>query len=443
MFGRFNLKIIVAGDPILEKIFGRGATDRKGIAVQVAQVVEAVREKGDKAVCEYTARFGGPELAPGELKVTAGAIEDAYRRVDDSFLAALRLALENITAFHRKQAQRSWFETGSDGAILGQLVRPLRRVGIYVPGGKATYPSSVLMNAVPARVAGVREIAMVTPPAQDGTVSPYTLVAAAEAGVTEIYKMGGAQAIAALAYGTPTVARVDKITGPGNIYVTVAKQQVYGQVDIDMLAGPSEVLIIADETADPAFIAADLLSQAEHDEMASAVLLTPCQELAARVQAEVVAQASLLPRGEIVEHSLENYGAIVITRDIGQAFDLANRFAPEHLELMISEPFHWLSHVENAGAVFLGSYSPEPVGDYLAGPNHILPTGGTARFYSSLGVDAFLKKTSLIAYNGAALKKVGNAIIKLAEVEGLAAHAGAVQIRLKNIENKKGKGGCV
>lgn len=439
---RYRLRIIEAGEPILDKIVDRNAADREEIAAQVAQVLASVRESGDEAVCRFTARFGGAKLTPDLLKVTGEEIEDAYRLVDGDILAALRLALDNITVFHRRQLQRSWFEPGDGGAILGQLVRPLRRVGIYVPGGKASYPSSVLMNAVPAKVAGVKEIVMATPPAMDGSVNPYTLVAAAEAGVSEIYKMGGAQAVAALAYGTATIPKVDKITGPGSIYVTLAKQQVYGQVDIDMLAGPSEVLVIADETANPVFVAADLLSQAEHDEMASSVLLTPCRELARKVQEEVVRQASLLPRGEIMERSLDSYGAIVITRDLEQAFDLANRFAPEHLELMIAEPFHWLSRVENAGAVFLGHHSPEPVGDYLAGPNHILPTGGTARFYSPLGVDAFMKKTSLIAYTETALEKVGGAIVKLAQTEGLTAHANAVQVRLINYENERGKGGC-
>ena len=443
MTRKFYLKIIRAGDPALDKIFERNVAQREEIAIQVAQVLASVREKGDDAVCGFTARFGGAKLTPAELKVTAEEIEDAYCQVDGDLLAALRLALDNITAFHRKQMQRSWFEPGEGGVILGQLVRPLRRVGIYVPGGKASYPSSVLMNAVPAKVAGVKEVAMVTPPAFDGSVNPYTLVAAAEAGVEEIYKVGGAQAIAALAYGTAAIPSVDKITGPGSVYVTLAKQQVYGQVDIDMLAGPSEVLVIADETADPIFVAADLLSQAEHDEMATSVLLTPSRELARKVRDEVVVQASLLPRDKIIERSLDSYGAIVITEDIEEAFELANRFAPEHLELMVAEPFRWLSRVENAGAVFMGAYSPEPVGDYLAGPNHILPTGGTAKFYSPLGVDAFLKKSSLIAYTDAALEKMGDAVIKLAEVEGFYAHANAVRVRLKKYNNKRGNGGLL
>jgi len=431
------IKLVKAEDPCLDKILSRNTSRHEEIAAQVAGILASVHARGDEAVCELTACFGGPRLTPGELKVTGAEVDAAYGLVDDSFIAALRLALDNITAFHRRQLQHSWFEPGGHGVILGQIVRPLRRVGIYVPGGKASYPSSVLMNTVPAKVAGVKEICMVTPPDHDGTISPYTLVAAAEAGVNEIYKIGGAQAIAALAYGTATVPKVDKITGPGNIYVTLAKQQVYGQVDIDMLAGPSEVVVIADETAAPSFVAADLLSQAEHDELASVVLLTPCADLAVKVQAEVVRQAALLPRREIIEQSLKNNGIIVITGDLNQAFDLANRFAPEHLELMITEPFHWLSRVENAGAVFLGSYSPEPAGDYLAGPNHVLPTGGTARFYSPLGVDTFMKKSSLIAYTRAALDKVGASIIKLAEVEGLTAHANAVRVRMKEYETEK------
>jgi len=436
------IRIVKAGDSFLDKIFIRKTSNQEEIAVQVARILTSVQSRGDEAVCEFNAGFGGSKLTPEELKVTDNEVEAAYRTVDNTFLAALRLALDNITAFHRKQLQQSWFETGDRGAVLGQLVRPLRRVGIYVPGGKASYPSSVLMNAVPAKVAGVQEIAMATPPADNGKINPYTLVAAAEAGVNEIYKIGGAQAIAALAYGTAIVPKVDKITGPGNIYVTLAKQQVYGQVDIDMLAGPSEVLVIADHTANPSFVAADLLSQAEHDEMASVMLLTPCGDLALKVQSEVLRQASLLSRQEIIEHSLENYGAIVLTESLEDAFELANRFAPEHLELMISEPFNWLYKVENAGAVFLGSHSPEPVGDYVAGPNHILPTGGTARFYSALGVDAFIKKTSLIAYTPAMLNEVGGAIVKLAEIEGLTAHANAVQIRMHKNEVIDEKEGC-
>ncbi|TEB04647.1 Histidinol dehydrogenase [Pelotomaculum schinkii] len=432
------IKIFEADEPVLEKILRRKALDQSATAAVVAEVLSAVRGDGDAAVCALTARFGGPELRPDQLRVNDEEIKAAYGLVEENFLSSLRLAIKNITAYHQKQQANSWFKTDENGAILGQLVRPLRRVGIYVPGGKASYPSSVLMNAIPAKVAGVREIAMVSPPASDGSMNPYTLVAAAEVGISEIYKAGGAQAVAALAYGTASIPRVDKITGPGNIYVTLAKQQVYGQVDIDMLAGPSEVLIIADETADPGYVAADLLSQAEHDERASAILLTPSRELAGKVQEQVAGQAGRLGRYEIITHSLADYGAIVITGDIDQAFDLANQAAPEHLELMLAEPFRWLFKVENAGAVFMGHYSPEPVGDYLAGPNHILPTGGTARFYSPLGVDAFLKRTSLIAYNEPALEQVGADVINLAGVEGLSAHANAVRIRMKNCSKERG-----
>jgi histidinol dehydrogenase len=425
------IKIVEAGASLLERILERKIAGMEEARAVVARVLAAVRERGDEAVCEFTVSFGGPAVAPVALRVSEDEIAEAYRQVDDDFLAALRLALENVTAFHRRELRRSWLEAGTEGVILGQLVRPLKRVGIYVPGGTAAYPSSVLMSAVPARVAGVAEIAMVTPPAADGTVSPYTLVAAAEAGVTEIYRVGGAQAVAALAYGTAAIRKVDKITGPGNIYVTLAKQQVYGIVDIDMLAGPSEVLVVADGTAKPDWVAADMLSQAEHDRMAAAVLITPDRELARRVQEEIERQVPALPRREVISHSLAEYGFIVITADLKEALELANRFAPEHLELMVAEPFRWLPLVENAGAVFLGHHSPEAVGDYLAGPSHILPTGGSARFFSVLGLETFLRRTSVISYTPAALAGVGRAVVKMAGVEGLTAHARSVEVRLE------------
>lgn len=431
------IRIVEAKDPIVQQIMHGRECGNAEAAAQVAQILAAVRERGDAAVSEFSSRFGGPHLPAGRLKVADDEMKFAYGQVKDGFLSALRRALINITNFHKKQLAGSWFDAGERGAIVGQLLRPLRRVGIYVPGGKASYPSSVLMNAVPARVAGVKEIVMATPPDADGTVDPHTLVAAAEAGVTEIYRAGGAQGIAALAFGTATLAPVDKITGPGNIYVTLAKKQVYGHVDIDMLAGPSEVLIIADDTANPVYAAADLLSQAEHDEMAAAVLVTPSLRLAGLVQAEIERQAAVLPRSGIAACSLERYGAIIITGDLAEAFDLANRFAPEHLELMVAEPFSWLTRVENAGAVFLGHHSPEPVGDYLAGPNHVLPTGGTARFHSPLGVDAFVKRTSLISYTPAALAGTGEDVIRLAEVEGLQAHANAVRVRLDDYKREE------
>ena len=434
-----HLRIYEAGDPRVEELLAGRAEMASEAESEVAKICAAVKERGDAAVIEYTARFGGPKLEPGQLTVSGDEIREAYRQVGGEFLAALRAARHNIASFHRRQLRQSWFVTGEDGVVLGQLVRPVRRAGIYVPGGKAAYPSSVLMNAVPAQVAGVKEIAMATPPAPDGSVNPHTLVAAAEAGVEEIYRMGGAQAVAALAFGTETVRRVDVITGPGNIYVTLAKKYVTGWAGIDMLAGPSEVVIVADHTADPVFVAADLLSQAEHDEMASAILITPCRELAQKVAVEAAALARRLPRREIIASSLAGAGAVIVTGSLEEAFEVANRLAPEHLELMVAEPFCWLWRVENAGAVFLGSHSPEPVGDYLAGPNHILPTGGTARFCSPLGVDTFLKKTSLISYTPRALEKAGREVMVLAETEGLAAHAAAVAVRLERYGQDKSK----
>lgn len=424
------MRIIDGNSPMLDRIFQRATAEDKEITEQVAEIIALVRNEGDQAVCRLNERFSGCVMTPEQLVVSVEERESAYQSVNGDFLAALRLAIENITVFHQRQLSRSWFQTGDNGVLLGQMARPIRRAGIYAPGGKAAYPSSVLMNAIPAKVAGVPEIALTTPPDAQGRINPHTLVAASELGIKEIYKAGGAQAIAALAYGTSLLPGVDKITGPGNIYVTSAKRQVYGKVDIDMLAGPSEVLIIADETANPAHVAADLLSQAEHDEMAAMVLLTPSETLAGQVLEMVCAQAKLLPKQRIINSSLENNGAIVVTDNLAQAFELANRYAPEHLELMIETPFAWLDRVENAGALFLGHYSPEPVGDYIAGPNHILPTGGTARFYSALGVDSFIKKTSIISYTPAGLREISEQLIKLAEVEGLAAHANAVRMRM-------------
>lgn len=424
------IRIFKAGDPGLKGLMERHPAGREQAAARVTDIINSVRADGDRALCRFAAEFDRVELVPGDLVVRPEEIEAAYDCVDDDFLRSLRLARQNIETYHRKQVVNSWFETGEDGVVLGQMVTPLARVGIYVPGGKASYPSSVLMNAVPARVAGVSEIVMVTPPGRDGKINPYTLVAAAEAGVSEIYRVGGAQAVAALAYGTQTIRPVDKITGPGNLYVTLAKQQVYGRVDIDMLAGPSEVLVVAGAGADPVYIAADLLSQAEHDEMAAGILITPDEKLALAVRDEVRRQLAALPRREVAARSVENYGAVIITGSMEEAFDLANQYAPEHLELLVTDPFSWLGRVRAAGAVFLGPYSPEPVGDYLAGPNHVLPTGGTAKFYSPLGVDAFIKRTSIISYTRAALERVAGDIIKLAGVEGLDAHANAVRVRV-------------
>ncbi|HAG10744.1 MAG TPA: histidinol dehydrogenase [Desulfotomaculum sp.] len=412
------------------RFFGRQFSSPAGAGDRVKDILTNVREQGDKALCAYTEAFDGVKLQPGQLKVTDSERKEAYRQADEGFLESLRFAMERIEDFHKKQLPNSWFDTGKQGIFLGQLVRPLARVGIYVPGGTAAYPSSVLMNAVPARVAGVKEIVMVTPPSADGGINKNTIIAAVEAGVTEIYKAGGAQAVAALAYGTESIKPVDKITGPGNIYVTLAKQQVYGRVDIDMLAGPSEVVIVADDSADPCYIAADLLAQAEHDPLSTALLFTPGEALANLVRDEIARQLPSLSRKNIASRSLEDQGAVVITDNLEKAMELANSFAPEHLELVAENPFHWLTYVRNAGAVFLGPYSPESIGDYLAGPNHILPTGGTARFFSPLSVDAFLKKSSVISFSREALAEAGEHVSRIARLEGLDAHAKTIEKRL-------------
>ncbi len=397
----------------------------------VKTVIERVRREGDRALRDYAERFDRAKVT--ELRVSEEEIRAAYAGVDEAFVTALREAAANIRAFHEKQKRGSWMDTQPDGSLLGQIVRPLRRVGVYVPGGKAAYPSSVLMNVIPAQVAGVPEIAMVTPPATGGEegINPYILVAAAEVGVKEIYRVGGAQAVAALAYGTESIPPVDKIVGPGNIYVALAKRHVYGAVDIDSIAGPSEIVVLADDTADAAYVAADLLSQAEHDEMASAVLVTPSERLALAVRSEVLNRLETLPRKAIARRSIEDYGAILTVADIEEGIDVVNRLAPEHLELLVDDPFRYLGAVENAGAIFLGPYSSEPVGDYFAGPNHILPTNGTARFSSPLSVDDFLKKSSLIYYSKEALMTNGHKIMTMARHEGLEAHARAIQVRLE------------
>ena len=428
------IKVMQSDDLALSGLLYRREIDKKEISLQVAQIVEAVCSDGDKALIRFTKEFDQADLTAEQLKVTEAEIDEAYRLIDPKVLESLRLARDRIQAFHQKQRTDSWFEPDAEGTVMGQMVRPLFRVGSYVPGGTAAYPSSVLMNIVPAKVAGVEQVVMVTPPDKDGKVNPYTLVAAKEAGATEIYKVGGAQAIAALAYGTQTISPVDKITGPGNIYVTLAKQRGSGTVDIDMLAGPSEVLVIADSNAKPAYIAADMLSQAEHDPLAASVLLTPDCSLAKKVQQELMQQVESLPRKKVAKHSLSEYGTIVITKDLDEAFQLANRFAPEHLELLVEEPFTWVGRVQNAGSIFMGAYSPEPVGDYLAGPNHVLPTGGTAKFYSGLNVDAFIKKSTVIAFSKTTLERLGEHVIRLAEVEGLDGHANAVRLRLSGKE---------
>ena len=396
---------------------------------QVAQIGRQIRESGDQAVFDYTLKFDGASIKRDNFLVTDAEIEAAYEKVDDEYIFALGAAIENIWDFHTRQVRNSWMEPDERGNILGQLFRPLERVGIYVPGGTAAYPSSVLMNAIPAQVAGVEEIIMVSPPNRDGNMNPYTLVAAAELGLTEIYKMGGAQAIFALALGTELVKKVDLISGPGNIYVTLAKKMVYGDVNIDMLAGPSEILIIADKQANPVYLAADMMSQAEHDVLARSILVSDSKDLMAQVEAELKRQLEGMSRKEIIAKSLEDYGALVLTSDIEEACEIANLVAPEHLELMVENPFSILSKIHNAGAIFMGQYTPEPVGDYYAGPNHILPTGGTARFYSPVSVDTFRKSSSIIYYSEEGILEDADDIIKLATVEGLTAHANSVRVR--------------
>jgi histidinol dehydrogenase len=404
----------------------------------VKEIVEAIRKEGDDALLRYTAAFDKVMLTPEQLRVTDEEIQGAYSRVAPEFLTALRQAAANIKAFHEKQKRGTWIDVAPDGTLLGMVLRPLKRVGLYVPGGKAAYPSSVLMNVLPAKVAGVPEIVLVTPPSTGGRegIDPYILVAAAEAGVTEMYRVGGAQAVAALAYGTASIPAVDKICGPGNIYVALAKRAVFGAVDIDSIAGPSEIVVLADDSADPRFIAADMLSQAEHDEMASAVLVTPSQVLADAVAAELERQVASLPRRDIASRSLEQYGAILLVDSLDEGLDVVNKLAPEHLEVMTEDPLELLGRIETAGAIFLGPYSSEPVGDYFAGPNHILPTNGTARFSSPLNVDDFMKKSSLIRYSKEALLRDASSIATLARHEGLEAHARAVEIRLEGRESK-------
>ncbi|MBR6343919.1 MAG: histidinol dehydrogenase [Selenomonadaceae bacterium] len=406
------------------KLFGEDLT----AAELVRRIVTDVREKGDSAVIEYTKLIDRVEYRPEDFLVSEAEYLEAERQADPQVLASLRRAAENVRRYHQEQKPNSWMTYREHGSILGQSVIPLDRVGIYVPGGTAAYPSSVIMNAVPAAVAGVSEIIMMVPP-KNGKINPYVLLAAREAGVDKIFKIGGAQAIAAMAFGTETIPRVDKITGPGNIFVTLAKKEVYGHCDIDMLAGPSEILIVADETADPVYTAADMLSQAEHDPLACSIVITDCAELAEKIAREAELQLAKLPRQEIAKASLDRNGLIVIAEDIRQAIEFANVSAPEHMELLTREPFQLLPYVRHAGAVFLGAYSPEPLGDYFAGPNHVLPTGGTARYYSVLNVETFMKRTSIISYTQPALAAVSEDIIRLAETEGLDAHANAIRLR--------------
>lgn len=410
-----------------KKLFGADLT----AAQIVEKIVEDVRHEGDAAVIKYTKLIDRTEFSPEDFLVSDEEYAAAEKEVDSEIVESLRRAAENIRKYHQEQKPNSWITYREKGSILGQSVIPLDRVGIYVPGGTAAYPSSVLMNAVPASVAGVGEIIMMVPP-KNGKINPYVLIAAKLAGVSKIYKIGGAQAIAAMAFGTETIPRVDKITGPGNIFVTLAKKAVYGHVDIDMLAGPSEILIVADESADPVYTAADMLSQAEHDMLASSIVITDSQELADKLEKEVEKQLAQLPRQEIARASLDKNGLIIVADDVMQAVEFANVSAPEHMELLTKEPFKLLPYVRHAGAVFLGAYSPEPLGDYFAGPNHVLPTGGTARYYSVLNVETFMKRTSIISYTQPALMDVGDDVIRLAEAEGLQAHANAIRVRGKN-----------
>ena len=417
---------------LLEELLKRSPSGFESYEKNVREIVEDVKRRGDEAVFEYTERFDRVKTDAATLQVTPEEIEEAYALVEPGLLDVIRKALVNIRSFHEKQKRNSWFDTTPDGTILGQRITPLERVGVYVPGGKAVYPSSVLMNIVPAKVAGVDEIVMTTPPGKDGKVNPATLVAAMEAGADRVFKVGGAQAIAALAWGTQSIPKADKIVGPGNIYVALAKKAVFGHVSIDSIAGPSEILVLADESANARFVAADLLSQAEHDEMASAILVTTDEELAHAVSDEVDAFLRVLSRREIIEKSLEQYGRILLAPDMETAIRTVNRIASEHLEIVTHNPFEVMTKVRNAGAIFLGTYSSEPLGDYFAGPNHVLPTNGTARFFSPLGVDDFIKKSSLISYSREALKSIHKDIEAFAQAEGLTAHANSIHVRFEN-----------
>lgn len=416
---------------ILEKLLKRSPSQYPEQEKAVREILEQVRTRGDEALFQYTERFDGAKLTPETVRVTDEELQEAYSLVEERLVEVIRRAAANIRSFHEKQRQNSWFTTREEGTLLGQKVTPLARVGVYVPGGKAVYPSSVLMNVLPAQVAGVERILMATPCNGQGKVNPAVLVAAQEAGVKEIYKMGGAQAVAAMAYGTETIPKVDKIVGPGNIYVALAKKAVYGHVSIDSVAGPSEILVLADQGANPRYVAADLLSQAEHDELASAILVTTSQKLAEAVSAEVDGFLKKLSRREIIEKSLENFGYILLAKDMEEAVETANAIASEHLELMVENPFEVMTKIRNAGAIFLGPYSSEPLGDYFAGPNHILPTNGTAKFFSPLSVDDFVKKSSVVYYSREALAAIHQDIIAFAQAEQLTAHANSIAVRFE------------
>lgn len=420
-----------ATENILENLLKRSPNNYGDFEGSVAEIVANVRKNKDEAIFEYSKKFDGADINADNILVTEGEIKEAYEKVDETLLNVMRKALVNIRSYHEKQKQNSWIATEDNGAILGQKVTPLQRVGVYVPGGKAVYPSSVLMNIVPAKVAGVDEIIMTTPPGRDGKVNPSTLVAAKEAGADKIYKVGGAQAIAALAFGTESIPKVDKIVGPGNIYVALAKKAVYGHVSIDSIAGPSEILVVADETANPRYVAADLLSQAEHDELASAILVTTSEKLAHEVSDQVDGFLKELSRAEIISKSLDNYGYILLADTMEDVIDVANEIASEHLEIQTKNPFEVMTKIRNAGAIFIGEYASEPLGDYFAGPNHILPTNGTAKFFSPLSVDDFIKKSSIISYSREALQKVHKDIESFAKAEQLTAHANSIHVRFE------------
>ena len=423
---------ITIADGITEKTLLQNLRQRSGeidkkVTTAVTDILENVKARGDEAVREYTVKFDG--RCPEQTEITRQQMEEAVAQADPRFVQALRNAMENIRAFHSRQKQQSFIDAQPNGVLMGQRIRGLKRVGLYVPGGTAAYPSSVLMNAIPAKIAGVEEVIMVTPPLKDGSANPDILTAAALAGVDRIFLMGGAQAVGALAYGTETIPKVDKIVGPGNIYVATAKRILYGTVDIDMIAGPSEILVMADSTANPKFLAADLMSQAEHDVLASSILLTTDQAIAEATFQELKRQMETLSRKEIIEQSLTNYGAMIVCRNVDEMVALANELAPEHLEVMLENPMSYLGRLDNAGSVFLGQYTPEPLGDYYAGPNHVLPTSGTARFFSPLGVDSFIKKSSYIYYTEDALCKAKEDIVCIAEREQLTAHANSIKVR--------------
>lgn len=419
---------------ILDTLLKRSPNNYGKFEAAVSEILSNIKEKGDEALFAYTKEFDKTEINAGNIRVTEEEIKEAYEKVEPALVEVIRKALVNIRKYHEKQLQNSWFTSKEDGTMLGQKITALNRVGVYVPGGKAVYPSSVLMNIVPAKVAGVSRIIMTTPPGKDGKVNPSTLVAAKEAGADEIYKAGGAQAIGALAYGTESIPKVDKIVGPGNIFVALAKKAVYGYVSIDSVAGPSEILVLADETANPRFVAADLLSQAEHDELASAILITTSRELADKVEEEVNGFLKVLSRKEIIRKSLENFGYILIAENMEEAIEAANAIASEHMEIVTANPFEVMMKVRNAGAIFIGEYSSEPLGDYFAGPNHVLPTNGTAKFFSPLSVDDFVKKSSIVYYSREALKEIHKDIIQFASSEQLTAHANSIAVRFEKEE---------